>query len=285
MKGRIFRERYKINEPGTISHITQRAPGREVLFLEKADYLYMLHLVKETVVKFSLELFAFVFLPNHIHLLLRQSQKNLSSAMKNLFERYADFFNTKYKRKGHVFCGRFRQSVCLDENYFFTIILYIHLNPVRAGLVTDPLDYQWSSCRPYVTPIARESFLNYQYVLNMLNPNIDKAREIYRGILKEAIAIKSGDVLEDPKAMDSFRIGLNKIICGIFGDQIKNLSIFNIDLDEKIGELKRKQHLKSPQEIEARRYLIQQLKSRGYSPAEIAEKLGISKRSVFRYGA
>lgn len=282
---RIFRERYKINEPGVISHITQRAPGRELLFLEDADYLYMLHLVKETIAKFSLELLSFILMLNHIHLLIKQSQKNLSTAMKNLFERYADFFNDKYERKGHVFCGRFRQSVCMDENYLFAITVYIHTNAIRAGLSEDLLGYRWSSCRPYVAPIQSETYLNYQYVLKMLNPDLDRAREIYRGILKEAIGIKTADVLEDPKAMDLFRINLNNVIHRFFGKEIEQSSIFDMDLEKKIEELKLKQRLRTPQGIEARRYLIQQLKSRGYNPSEIAGKLEISERSVYRYGA
>lgn len=278
---RIFREKYKINESGIISHITQRAPGRELLFLEKSDYLYMLHLIKETIAKFTLELFAFILMPNHVHLLLRQLQKNLSIAMKNLFERYADVFNGKYERKGHVFCGRFRQSVCLDESYLFAITVYIHMNAVKAGLVTNPLDYQWSSCRPYIMPISGETFLNYKYILNLLNPDIEKAREIYRNILCEAIKIRTMDVLENPKAMDSFRMDLNRIINNVFSDKIESPNIFSIGLEEKIEELKKKQRLRTPYEIEARRYLIQQLISRGYKISEIAERLGTSRQNIY----
>lgn len=283
MERRIFRAKYKVDEPGSISHITQRSPGREQLFLEKDDYLYMLRLIKETAQKFSLKIFAFVLMPNHIHLLLQQLKKNLSLAMKNLFERYAGVFNIKYERKGHVFCGRFRQSVCLDESYLFAITTYIHNNPVRAGLVTDPLDYQWSSCRPYIMSVAEETFLDYKYVLNMLSSNINRAREIYKDILKEALRLKVGNVLEEKKAMDSYQLNLQRIIRTIFVDKIENQNIFNMDLDKKLEELEMKKDFKDLQTIKARVYMVQQLLARGYISEAIAERLGISKKTVSRY--
>lgn len=274
---RIFRARLKIDELGIVSHITQHAPGREMLFLEGADYLYMLRLIKETAEKFSLDIFSFCLMKNHIHILLRQLKENLKKAMKNLFERYADYFNAKYERKGHVFCGAFRQAVCLDEDYLFAITTYIHTNPLRAGLV----DYPWSSVKPYIMPIKSETFLNYRFVLNMLSKDIVKAREVYQNLLKEAVKIKVGNVLEDENAMESFRSSLNGIIHKLFMHQVENISIFDIDLEKKIEELRNKKRLRAPQEIEARKYLIQQLRSRGYKTAEIAEKLGISRRSLY----
>lgn len=278
---RIFRSREKIDEIGTISHITQRAPGKELLFLEKADYLYMLYLIKETALKFSLDLFSFILMPNHVHLLLMQSKENLSNAMKNLFERYANYFNGKYERKGHVFCSSYKQAVCMDENYLFTITVYIHLNAVRANLIKDPLDYQWSSVKPYVMPINSDTFLNYKYILNMLDSNIDKARAVYNDILKQALNIKSEDVLENSKGLSIFKNNLNKIITELFNNKIERIDIFSMDLDKKIDELKVKRRLKKPQDIEARKYLIQQLMSRGYNIEAIAERLGISRQSVY----
>lgn len=283
MRKRIFRARYKIDEPGVISHITQRAPGREVLFLEKDDYFHMLGLIKEIAGRFSLEIISFVLMPNHVHILLRQLKKNLKIAMKSLYERYANKFNDKYERKGHVFCGPFRQAVCLDESYLFAITTYIHINAVKDGLVINPLDYPWSSVRPYLMPIKRETFLNYRLVLNLLNKDITRAREIYWGILKEAIKIKTGNVLEDEKAMEAFKSSLNGIIHRGFRYKVENIDIFDIEIDKKIEEIRSKKRLNTPQEIEARKYLVQQLTIRGYKPIEIAAKLGISRKSVYNY--
>ena len=93
---RVFRAKYKINQPGFISHITQRAAGKEPLFLEKGDYLHFLALLKESASRFELGYYAFCLMPNHVHLLVEPYKPNLDSGMHSLFFRYASFFNRKY---------------------------------------------------------------------------------------------------------------------------------------------------------------------------------------------
>ena len=108
---RIFRARRKINAPGVISHITQRASGADQLFHEEDDYLEMLARLKQVSQTQELEFIAFVLMPNHLHLLLRQNEANLYEAMRELFSRYAQRHNKKYERKGHLFGGPYRQAV------------------------------------------------------------------------------------------------------------------------------------------------------------------------------
>ncbi|MDZ7696567.1 MAG: transposase [Deltaproteobacteria bacterium] len=136
---RIFRAKQKLTVPDIVSHITQRAAGKEPLFLEEADYLFMLANMKDITQKRSLEMFAFCLMPNHIHLLVSPREGELNEAMRDLFSRYAMMFNRKYERKGHLFGGPYRQAVCLDDAYLLVASLYIHMNPVRAGLVEDPV--------------------------------------------------------------------------------------------------------------------------------------------------
>ncbi len=109
---RYFRATRKLNAPNMVSHITQRAAGKEPLFLEDGDYLTMLGLLKEIANKCILRIYAFCLMPNHIHLLLSPEEKNLYDAMRDLFSRYAMKFNRKYERKGHLFAGPYRQAVC-----------------------------------------------------------------------------------------------------------------------------------------------------------------------------
>lgn len=104
---RFFRARRKLDYPGLVSHITQHAVGREPLFVEEGDYLYMIKLIRETAEKYDLDVFTFCLMPTHCHILLIQKQKNLSDAMQNLFARYAMYFNHKYQRRGHLFSGAY----------------------------------------------------------------------------------------------------------------------------------------------------------------------------------
>ena len=82
--------------------VTQRAAGKEPLFLENSDYLFMLGLLKEIADKYSLRIYAFCLMPNHAHLLFSPQEDNLYDAMRDLFSIYAKKFNWKYERKGHL---------------------------------------------------------------------------------------------------------------------------------------------------------------------------------------
>ena len=82
--------------------VTQRAAGKEPLFLEDNDYLFMLAHLSEISQSFSLMMYAFCFMPNHVHLMFSPIEKNLYDAMRDLFSRYAMKFNQKYERKGHL---------------------------------------------------------------------------------------------------------------------------------------------------------------------------------------
>ena len=165
---RYFAARRKWTFPHFISHITQRAAGREPLFLEKSDYLFMLSLLKQIATERLLHIYAFCLLPNHMHLLCSPETEDLPDIMRDLFSHYAKRFNAKYERKGHLFGGPYRQAVCLDDTYLLSASLYIHMNPVRAGLSTTAQDYRWSSCRLYWSQEPRQSFVDNNFVLRLL---------------------------------------------------------------------------------------------------------------------
>jgi putative transposase len=279
---RIFRARDKIIFPGAIVHITQRSAGKEPLFLEESDYLYMLHLLKEISRVFSLEIFSFVLMPNHLHLLLKLQAANLSEAGQSLFERYAKFFNKKYERKGHVFGGNYREALCLDETYLLASSLYIHLNPVSAKIVENPLDYRWSSCRLYVKPIKGSSFVKYEFILEILDKEINQARQIYRDFLDEGKKLKLTSVFEDKKALQKFRTKIISETDNPFRAKYEEVLADGI-LDKKIDELKIKKRLRKPEDFKAQKFLIEQLKARGYNISEIASRLNISRVTVYRY--
>jgi len=284
---RVFRAREKFSYPEACCHITQRAPGKEMLFLEEADYLSMLHFIKEKSQKFAFEVYSFSLMPNHLHLQIKLKQNNLPEAMKSLFGDYAQLFNDKYKRKGHVFCGPYRQALCLDDGYALTTSIYIHLNAVRAGLVAYPWDYRWSSCNLYVPDVEIKSFINENFILNLLNEDMQQARKIYQKLLTEAADIKIEEVWENRDVLNLFKLRLFQKV-PIFRELQEKLSkkeTMNVPgedlLDEKIEELKKKHRLREPQDIQARKYLIEQLKARGFSIVMIAEKLNISRQSIY----
>lgn len=274
----LFRNRRGLQKEG-IYHITQRAPGSDVLFLEDNDRLHFLKLMKNVKKEFNLDIFCFCLMTNHLHILLKINQLNLSQAMMVLFKEYALYFNSKYKRKGHVFKGRYGAFLCTDECYLITASVYIHLNPYKAGVVKDPLEYRWSSLRAYYF-CPKNTFLNYWYVLKFLGKDLEEAKYQYRQMIEGCADLKFSNIVKTPKELrrnakylfnrvKTF-ISKNKDINSIAG---KERVEFDIRTDKK--------RLRGPKEKEARKYLIKQLLSQGYKLVEIAEILNISRQTVY----
>lgn len=271
----ISRTRERVSFKGAIYHVTQRAPGKEKIFLEDTDCLRFLRILKESVKKFNLEVYAFALMPNHIHLLLSTCESNLSEAMKNLFERYAFYFNKKYERKGHVFCGRFRGNLCCDDAYLLSCSVYIHLNPYRAGLCKRPEDYEWTSIRLYMQ-VLKQSFLNTDKLLLGLDKDIKEAQHLYLNLLSQCSCLNFNLGLEKKNLKDSIGQCVRRINEILFSDsQMK-------ELDELIEKLKNNKYVVGLKNQQVRRYLIEQLFANDYSRREIRQMLGISKSTLIR---
>ena len=286
---RFFRAKMKLNSPGMLSHITQRAAGADKLFHEKDDYLEFLGRMKKVSGTYLLEILSFVCMPNHVHLLVHQTEDNLPDAMRELFSRFARRQNVKYERKGHLFGGPYRQAVCFDDAYALTVSLYIHLNPVRAGLTEDPRNYRWSSCGLYCRDGGQRSFLYPERVLRCISDDYGKAVENYKKLLYEGVHLKAEEVLEDQEAIHRFQWQLWKL--PVFRSLVQFLRrndskeeqgiIPEHDFAELMHELVEKRPIELPKNKKARRYLIEQLLSRGYTRKEIAMRLSISRKTVY----
>jgi putative transposase len=273
----ILMSKHKIVYPEAVYHLTHRAPGKEPLFLEESDYLRMLSLIKEVSQKFKWKIFCFCLMPNHLHLLIRIKESNLSKGAKNIFERYAQYFNNKYERKGPVFCKPFRVSLCLGERYLLIVSLYIHLNPIKSHLVSNFLDYRWSSLSLYLQKRKVSSFVDYKFILNLLSENIEEAKEKYKKLLYEAQKGEYLSIFQDRNALDKFRLSLlrTKRFFNLFKGRKKD------GIWEQINQF-RKKKVKRPESIQAKIYLIQQLLSNGYKVSEISSLLGVSRQAIYK---
>ena len=133
----------RVNLAGSWNHVVSRGNGGEALFRGDADRRRFLGLVSELPARFSVEVHAFVLMDNHYHLLLRCREANLSEAVRWLQVSYAGRFNWAHRRRGHVFQGRFKSVLLLDEGTLNEVGRYVHLNPVRiAGLGLSKKDQQ-----------------------------------------------------------------------------------------------------------------------------------------------
>lgn len=287
---RVFRSRYKLDQPGLISHITQRAAGMEPLFLEESDYLTMLGLLKKSAEKYQIKYLALCCMQNHIHILIQPEEKNLYASMHYIFSSYAHWFNKKYQRKGHLFGGPYRQSVCLNPAYLLAASVYIHLNPVRAGLVKDPSKYRWSSWGLYCKQDSGKSFIDPGPVLDILDKDKNIAVKQYEMILREGADAKQDNSFEKKGAVEKFCFILSEMFPTIFKRISKAWSSCNEDQGQNIlvtpveqltMEFQDFPATRQPETRKARKYIVQQLLARGFKKTEIAAQLNISRCTVY----
>ena len=155
-------------------HITARGNGKQILFEEKPDYLFFLHLLKKYSIETKVSICAFCLMENHVHLLIYDPEKNVSLFMKKLCVTYAGYFNRKYDRIGHLFQGRFGSKVIDDEDYLLTVFRYILNNPRESG-INNAAEYPWSSYKSYGNP---NSFVDTGIIQELLGSWQDYAEFI-----------------------------------------------------------------------------------------------------------
>ena len=132
--------------PWLPQHVIQRGNNRQVCFASDEDYSAYAHWLHEYSKKYHVFIHTWVFMTNHVHLLMTpKTKEDISKLMQSLGRRYVRYFNREYKRTGTLWEGRFKSSVVQTEYYFLQCQRYIELNPVKAGMVEDPAEYSWSS--------------------------------------------------------------------------------------------------------------------------------------------
>ena len=127
-------------------HVIARGNQKQKIFIDNADYKKYLRLLKRYKKEFSVAIYAYCLMPNHIHLILKPFKlDHFSRFMKVFHQTYTQYFNNKYQKAGHLWQGRFKSFLINDEQYFLDCIKYIEFNPIRAQIATSLNDYLWSS--------------------------------------------------------------------------------------------------------------------------------------------
>ena len=131
---------------GEPQHVIQRGNNRTVIFAADQDYQFYLAKLAEACERFECRIHAYVLMTNHVHLLITPFTKDgISKVMQSLGRYYVQYFNYQYARTGTLWEGRYKATLLDSERYLLTCYRYIELNPVRAGMVSHPSDYPWSS--------------------------------------------------------------------------------------------------------------------------------------------
>lgn len=135
----------RIHFDGAIYHVFSRGVNRQNIFIDDQDRRFFLDRLRRICADASAEIIAYCLMSNHFHLAIKVSAVHLAAIMQRLETSYCMQFNLRHDRIGHLFQARYNSKICLTEKYLRTVIQYIVMNPVHAGMVTRPEDWPWSS--------------------------------------------------------------------------------------------------------------------------------------------
>lgn len=127
----------RLDAPGVLHHVMARAVDRQLLFRDDHDRDDFVRRVATLVEGGALSVYAWALMSNHFHLLVRTGARSLARSMRSLLTGYAGAFNRRHHRRGHLFQNRYKSIVCEEEPYFLELVRYLHLNPLRVGIVPD----------------------------------------------------------------------------------------------------------------------------------------------------
>lgn len=239
-----------------VYHIILRSINQQEIFYDNTDRKKFLKCLKETKEKYHYDLYAYVLMHNHIHLVIMDKENRLSKIIQSMAISYALYFNKKYNRIGHVFYNRFKSKYVENLPYLLNIIRYIHFNPEKAG-ICEYSKFYWSS------------YHNYRQ---------------FSGLVDTEKVLKMAEM--NAKDFEKFHIEYEKIK-GFEKDDFESENIRLSD-EQAIKEIKRKLNIDNliaiqNKETDKRDEMITQIAViAGIERKQLARILGVNERTIYR---
>ncbi len=240
----------RLKSESGIYHIILRGINQQVIFEDNEDYIKFVEILEKYKVVSGYKLFAYCLMSNHIHILLKVEKESVDLVMKRIAGSYVYWYNWKYYRKGHLFQDRFKSEPVENDAYFLTVLRYIHQNPIKAKLVKNINEYEYSSYNDYV--YCKNSLIDTDFVFLMIS--------------KEQFVEFNNEINDD--------------ICLDIEEQKFRLS--DNDAREIIKEITKCDNVAEFQALETkeRDKFIKKLKNEGLSIRQISRLTGVSKGIV-----
>jgi REP element-mobilizing transposase RayT len=238
-----------------VYHVISRGVNRQNIFVDREDYRKYLEIIDAYKVRYQFELYAYCIMENHVHLLIGDKQNSISELMRRINSAFVVWYNKKYDRIGNLFQDRYKSEAVENERYFFTVLRYIHLNPVKAFIVNRADLYEWSSYNEYLTGKLR---VNTNFALKMLGA--DKKLAL-RGFISHHMAEDAEDCLDIPDAYRNNDQAAQKVI-GRICNYTNPSAIQNMDK-------------------ETRNIFLTEMLGCGLSIRQIERLTGINRGSIF----
>jgi REP element-mobilizing transposase RayT len=179
----------RIDAPDALHHVIVRGIERQKIFRSDNDRDDFIERLENILTKTSTACYAWALIPNHVHLLLRTGTIPVSDVMRRLLTGYAVSYNLKHNRSGHLFQNRYKSILCQEEPYFLELVRYIHLNPLRAGLVRDYAELNRYAYAGHGAILGKHknSWQDIIYVLAFFDRSESLARRQYRQYVEQGI--------------------------------------------------------------------------------------------------
>ena len=196
----------RLHVDGAFYHVILRGNHREAIFFHSNDRTVFAALVAEMIEHFRMRVHAYCWMSNHVHLLMQVSEVPLGQAMMRIAARFARQMQRQRPTTGHFFERRYRALLVDTDAYLLELVRYIHLNPVRAGVVTDPASYCWSGHRAYLG-LETVPWLTTDFTLSMLAHEPGLARSAYHRFVVAGIGVTVDPQLAAGNSKDSRILG------------------------------------------------------------------------------
>ena len=179
----------RIDAPGALHHIILRGIEQKPIFKDQQDYDNFLKRLSRILTDTITPCFAWALMTNHVHLLLRTGVYPITTVMRRLLTGYAQQFNRRHKRHGHLFQNRYKSYLCEEEPYLLELVRYIHLNPIRAGMVKDlkSLAKYDKSGHAVILGKYKYRWQDTEYVLGCFGKTVRVARRSYAAFMNKGI--------------------------------------------------------------------------------------------------
>jgi len=176
----------RIEYEGAFYHVTSRGNERKKIFFTERDYEKMKDYLKEAQNRYGYLLHSYIFMTNHYHLVIETPHSNLHEIMHYINSSYTTYINRKRARAGHLFQGRYKAILVDKDTYLLELSRYLHLNPVRAKIVSKPEEYPHSSYRSYIRK-EKEEIVHRDLILEMISQHRKEGQKAYKEYVERAI--------------------------------------------------------------------------------------------------
>jgi REP element-mobilizing transposase RayT len=191
-----MKSNFRADTPGTFHHVISRSVDGMRIFSKIWAKNYFIYRLEKLVKEKHLKIHAWVLMSNHFHLLVEPMNSNLSSSMQKLLTGFAMYYNTKSDRKGHLFQSRFRSILIEKETYLLELVRYIHLNPLKAGIVKDlnELNHYYPSGHAHITGVCNYPWQDTDLVKSEFIGGRKSWVSNYMNFLKDGVSIENANM-------------------------------------------------------------------------------------------